>query len=950
MSGEATAERYLGETIAPEILLVPLSDADSAEIINRLKLEADRHWDIDPRRSLEFAARIIAIGKARQDACQTALGMMARGDALKLLGDTNEAWEMLEQAGKMFLTAGDEVGWARTRIGRLHLGIMLNRLDETLADAERARQILRLHGEIDKLMRLTFQTAYTYNYLGDHRKTLELYRSALVMAEQVGETGQIYIGKITHNMGVAFQNLGEVEQAREYYERSRTFFTDRGEPTLLAIAETSLAMIAQDQGHYRQALELLNQAVTRVPDYEELDIAKVKTHILDCHINLHRLSEARELARQIVDVFRRDNDLFELSRALLQLATVEAELANFNAARDALDEAEAIFASEKAQLWLAITWLKRGQIALHQGDPQAAYQYAEDAAVSFNNAGQRINCTTAIMLQGQASLALGDYLAAENLAGSVLLIGQRYAMPSLRYTAHLLLGQVAEQQAYFTRAQRHYQAAVATSERVQRCLTITLRPGFLEDKFEAWRRLIGMHLNAGRASRAFETLERAKSQVLLGYLANREGLRWSRGDPHSQALIAELDRLRSEHQWYYQQAHALPSDLHTLRSSTFEASLREAKGREHRMREITEQLYLHSEGSRIENPAPTPSLEEIQRTLDEDTLLVEFYNDGSEFWAFTVDREMIEAHDLHLGVNALEQLQAQLRVNICSALTVCPHSQASDNLTTHAKRILGRLYTLLIQPLPLKGRDKHRLVIVPYGLLHALPFHLLYDGSTYLIENCEVVILPAAGLATQAGPRRQAGALVLAHSWEGRLPHTQNEAQTVQQLLGGDLFMEQAANRAALERPPCQVLHIATHGEFRLDQPDLSYIQLADGQLYADDLFQQDLSYELVTLSACETGQAKASGGDELIGLGRGFLYTGAGALVVSLWQVADETTARLMEVMYKQLKEGDAKPAALRAAQRSILAEDACLHPAYWGSFEFIGNTSPLSNDVDTR
>jgi CHAT domain-containing protein len=221
----------------------------------------------------------------------------------------------------------------------------------------------------------------------------------------------------------------------------------------------------------------------------------------------------------------------------------------------------------------------------------------------------------------------------------------------------------------------------------------------------------------------------------------------------------------------------------------------------------------------------------------------------------------------------------------------------------------------------------------------------LYDGSTYLIENYEVSILPAAGLATRPLLKRDPGALILANSWEGRLPHTLVEAQMVQRLFSGTLYAGEAANRAALQAVPTQILHIATHGEHRLDQPDLSYLQLADGQLYADDTLQQDMSYELVTLSGCETGRANVAASDELIGLGRGFLYAGAGALLVSMWQVPDISTFHFMERFYKALHSGTSKGSALREAQQDVRKEDAWLHPAFWGAFQLIGNDQPLSS-----
>ena len=133
-------------------------------------------------------------------------------------------------------------------------------------------------------------------------------------------------------------------------------------------------------------------------------------------------------------------------------------------------------------------------------------------------------------------------------------------------------------------------------------------------------------------------------------------------------------------------------------------------------------------------------------------------------------------------------------------------------------------------------------------------------------------MLPAAALLTRQGPVRTGGALVLAHSQQGLLAHTLREAEAVHELLGGEILRDELANQDALRLPPRQVLHIAAHGEFRIDQPDLAYIALADGRLYTDDFLQHDLGYELITLSACETGRANVLAGEELIGLGRGCL------------------------------------------------------------------------------
>jgi CHAT domain-containing protein len=918
------------------------------ELVHYLKAEADRHWWINANRSLELAGLILRIGQARGDTCQMALGTMARGDALKLLGRTEEAWETLGRAGELFLQCGDEVGWARTRIGRLGICVDLNRVEQALADATQARVVLSRHKVYDKQLVLDLNTAVVYGQLGDQHQALARFQQALATAEALGEAGRGWLGPLYTNIGLSYEALGDLRCALTYHEQAAAIFEALGETRNLAITQTNIAIIAMKQGRYRRSLSLLHHAHDLyVSQNLPRDAAELNRIIIECYLLLNRYAEARDLARQVSATFRVFGDAYAEAITLLHLAAAEAEQKHFDAAVAALDAAEPIFESLGATTWIATTRMRRGRIALRQGELGRAIGDASAAASCFEAGGQQVEYAHAMLLHGQAFLAAGDYAAAESHGSAALRIARRSNVPALRYTAHLLLGRAAEARGALANATRRYRAAAATVERVQRGLTITLRPGFLEDKGEALQALLGLQLRSGAAVRAFETLERAKSQALLNYLANREQLRWAAEDPRSRALIDELDRLRAEHQWLYRLAHeqapleAAPAPL------TPEQAQAEIAGRERRMRAITEQLYLHSGERNTATAVATPSLESVRQSLADDTLLIEFYNDGASLWAFSLDRHGLQVERLPAQIESIDQLLSQLRLNLGAALKAGPQAPATRGLTALARRILQRLYGDLLRPLEQRMRGRERLVIVPYGSLHYLPFHLLHTGAAYLIEQHEVVILPAAGLATRRAPTRPSGALILAHSWDGRLPQTRAEAGIVQQLFGGQAFYDSAARRTALRAAPSQVLHIVAHGEHRLDQPELSYIQLADGQLYTDDLLQHDLSYELVTLSACETGRATITAGDELIGLGRGVLYAGAGALLVSLWRVADATTVGLMEQTYQELRAGASKAAALRASQRTMLRSDPQLHPAFWGAFQLVGDAGPLSVDV---
>jgi CHAT domain-containing protein len=103
------------------------------------------------------------------------------------------------------------------------------------------------------------------------------------------------------------------------------------------------------------------------------------------------------------------------------------------------------------------------------------------------------------------------------------------------------------------------------------------------------------------------------------------------------------------------------------------------------------------------------------------------------------------------------------------------------------------------------------------------------------------------------------------------------------------------------------------------------------------DVYDLDLKASLVTLSACETGLGHDEGGDEMVGLVRGFLHAGASSLLVSLWVVDDKSLTDLMIRFYTHWLAGQPKSQALRQAQLDIIGQYE--HPYYWAPMVLVGN-----------
>jgi CHAT domain-containing protein len=115
----------------------------------------------------------------------------------------------------------------------------------------------------------------------------------------------------------------------------------------------------------------------------------------------------------------------------------------------------------------------------------------------------------------------------------------------------------------------------------------------------------------------------------------------------------------------------------------------------------------------------------------------------------------------------------------------------------------------------------------------------------------------------------------------------------------------------------------------------------------------ENLNAELAVLSACETARGKIHSGEGMLGLSWAFFVANCPAIVVSQWEVADESTAALMVEFYRQLKSAlsDAntvsgqsparitKAEALRQAQLALLQTEQWKHPFYWAPFILIGD-----------
>jgi len=317
-------------------------------------------------------------------------------------------------------------------------------------------------------------------------------------------------------------------------------------------------------------------------------------------------------------------------------------------------------------------------------------------------------------------------------------------------------------------------------------------------------------------------------------------------------------------------------------------------------------------------------------------------------------------------------------------------TQTLPEVPYHAA-IAHRLYCSLIEPAQKALTLPARILIVPDLVLTNLPFEMLLtaapdqplytpkDSPTYagsfLLNQHTIFYSPAIGLLKEkrATVNLTANVLVFANPFDptitpalalnnrrdwrfDALPFSESEAEQIKIIHSpAKVCTGQDANEPAFLEAAAQqrVVHLASHAFVDTSWDAFSGIVLAaasdtlnDGVLMGFEIADLQLSCDLVTLSACETGQGQFIEGESVLGLPRLFLGAGAQSVLMTLWPVHDEFASELMPKFYEQfLRRNLSKAGALAKAKSTLLNaeksrhETYYQHPFYWAPFVLYGD-----------
>jgi CHAT domain-containing protein/tetratricopeptide (TPR) repeat protein len=870
-------------------------------------------------------ARRLGQSAAPEDRRVEAQALCNKGEAYYNLGKLPDALKFFKSALAIWTEIDDRAGQA---LARLDTGYALADSGEMLASAESHRQSLALWRAIGhrrgEALTLT-AIGGIHSSLDESRLALKFHDQARRLFEELGDRRGRAV--VLNNLARAYELLNEFETALEHYTGALNIYRELRSPDAEAGSLLYVGRLKRLMGKTDEALDYCNQSIRmlrqmnklRMEAYALIEIAAIK--------HQHgRTQQALDIYQRLLGLYERIGDRRGRAKTLNQMGSIYHDTERTREAVERFEQALAL--SQKVK------------------------DRAEEILIHYNlaRAERDLGRIEEALAHAEASVELSESARAQ-------IVGP------------------APRSSYFAAARKYHELHIELLMKAER-----ERPG------------------EGFAARALRASEAAHARSLLDLLAET-----------SVNIRQDVDSELLEHERSLQQALAGKAQYLTrlLSSNTPPASSKDVEEEVRRLskdyREVQSRIRDQSPRyATLTQPQPL-KLEEIQKELRDDTLLLEYVLGAEKSYLWAITPDSFTAHEL--PPRAIIEKVAD---DVYQLLETRPADHA-DEFNRQYVKVASALSDMLLGKVAdqLKGK---RLLIVPDGKLHYISFEALplpgplgHAPAQFvpLVTQHDVTCLPSASLLAvirrEAGRRQRAAKTVLvladpvfeaddrrverpaaavqdaqaaadaardmsagtgARIEKTKLPRIRFTEQEVKAIMSmtprgqGVLVTDFNASRStALGELPrqFQVVHFSTHGRVERENPEMSGIVLSmvnrqgqpeNGFLQLHDIYNMNLSAELVVISACDSGLGEDIRGEGLVGLTRGFMYAGARSVVASLWQVDDAATAELMAHFYREMLVKGATPSgALRAAKVAMWQQEGRSAPYFWAAFILQGD-----------
>ncbi len=920
-----------------------------------------------------------------------------------------EAMATLYRKQNKFDEAEKALNFAIETLGRkFGEGLSLARFQNGLATLTRSRGNLQAAGaaaqaalEIcEKFAPASLLAAGVLNNVGTVSRRLgdlEKAESALKRARDILENlapGSVALAGTLNNLGNVARNRGDLDAAEDYFKKTLAI-DQKNSPESPEAAATFINLgnvafsrdnLETAENYYKKALAIKKKLT---PDSEEIIYIYNNLAVIAGNRSDYDSAESYlKLALSFWEKVKPDGD--DMAANLINLGMVFKNRRDFESAEACFKKALTIRENlAPGGLNSADALENLGHLAFDRQDLKAAEDFFRQGfVITEKNAPGSLEVAGGLQNLGEVAFKKGNLQEAESLYGKAVPIEERLAPGSSRLSSSLYsLGAICLKTDRLQEAADYLRRSIEAIETHIGKLggSPDIKAAYRSEHKALYQSYIEVLMKLKKPEEAFQTLERWRARQFLAMLAERD-LVFLADVPE------ELERGRKRTAWDYDRIQGRLAELNPEKDQAeIEKLLEDLRVLRSRQTEIAEQIKKVSPNFAALQYPEALDLLSAQKALDPGTVLLSYDlgEERSRLFVVTVNRFAVI--DMAVSENRLRSEVERFNLLIQQGQA----ASLQEGLLAQGKK----LYEMLIRPAGKIIEKSERILFIPDGPLHTLPFGALIRSAKtkeknknwqFLAEWKPIQIALSAtvfeelkkqrrasdamrtrttllafgdpkypGLENQnAGDAQDPG--VRAAVQRGHdltpLPGTRKEVTSIAGLYKGDatiyLGEEATEEKAKAISKDVRYIHFACHGFLDELFPLNSGLALSippavmegrdNGILQAWEVFERTrIDADLVTLSACETGLGKEMGGEGLIGLTRAFQYAGARTVLASQWKVADVATSELMTRFYSYLKAGLSKDRALQLAQIEFIRnpDRAISHPYYWAGFLLNGD-----------
>ena len=845
-----------------------------------------------------------------------------------------------------------------------------------LKGLQNSRAIGDLQAEAEFLWRLGKSNKST-----DYRRAICYLDSSRTVAIRIGDSNRL--NSVALDLGQIYLNHGEFRNATEEYEIAFALAQKLRKPLWAAKSSLSLAVSLSQLGRFSEAFDAYDRCekIARAQNYYRL-LAKSKRQIGELYLLLNQYELAKVTYEEGYNIAHRYGISTEIDRIAANLGDLYVKEEKYEKARQKYRnfiDTDNLGVKVLYLLQIAKTYELEKKYDKAISTYREAYENAKLFSDKVYMANSMFNIAHLKVINGDLDEAFQKYSLSLDLATTA-------KDSQLIAEIQLGLGDAYYKSKEIEKAISNYKISANIIEKTRQGLGADqIRVEYFSNKQQVYRKLAQCYLtryesdgNYSDLDRLFYALEMSRARALQDLkVGNRTSVNSEEYDEYLKACKVLSILLR---RWRDRAAKFATNDSLDLLIAQIEAAQYSI---------LAQRMRLASATTDESTLSPSlPSLGAVQKQLKQNELgLLLYHIDEEGSFVMAVQGDDIKIKRLSVTPNLLE-------ASIDSFIT--PFHNVNEDLVSQVPfkaTIANRLYEFLVKPVEEFNLPK-RLLIVRDITLMKLPFEMLLTETPYkteyipkdepdyadyfLINRYSIVYTPSTSLlqtSPMAGSPNQ-DVLLFANPFAASqkpdkvdqqftlrtgmrfdpLLYSEIEANRIKEIYSDTRIYkrEKATSLSFLEEASkYQYLHLATHAFVNTKFDAFSGLVLAasadstdDGILMGYEIADLNLSSDLVTLSACETGRGKIIDGEGVLGLPRLFLGAGAKSVLMTHWKVDDKFASEMMPAFYNYyLNKGLSKGDALANAKRDILGRSKKVndvyyqHPFYWASFTLYGD-----------